>query len=48
MSYQNLMLYSRVLPTYDGKTKTDEKSEVINGDDPESFKKYYASIKGNG
>lgn len=48
MSYQNLMLYSRVLPTYDGKAKKEGESEVINGDDPEAFKRYYASIKGNG
>lgn len=41
MSYVNLLLYSRVLPSYDYDDKKNKKGDVLNGDDPGQVEMFF-------
>ena len=45
LSYENLLLYSAVLPTYDlDDAKDGGESEMLNGDDPDDVERFFATM----
>ena len=45
LSYENLLLYSAVLPTYDlDDAKDGGENEMLNGDDPDDVERFFATM----
>ena len=45
LSYENLLLYSAVLPTYDlDDAKDGGENETLNGDDPDDVERFFAMM----